>query len=355
MKTDIMIMHSGYDGKRCITNVRSSKLPDGSFYAFGQYLDVTGVDYFDGILMSKLENGKWTEFKPVKALAGIKDSEGVTVPVESNLLYHKKTGKALLIGGTCHYKYGEKEPDSNRNTFYTVMEGDNFGEIKYISMPKEYMYCGYGGGTVYEAENGDLFIPIYYKTSPESLYYACVIRCSFDGSTAKLLEIGKPMTVNCQRGFAEPSIIKFNGKFYITLRNDEFGYVGESDNGLDYYNIKKWCWDDGSILPTYNTQQHWFELSGKLYLVYTRRGAGNDHVFRHRAPLFAAEVRNMRVVKDTEFIAVPERGARLGNFGTFSDGDKAYVTAAEWMQPIGCEKYGCDNSVYFVTVEKETK
>ena len=28
---------------------------------------------------------------------------------------------------------------------------------------------------------------------------------------------------------------------------------------------------------------------GKLWLVYTRRAGNNDHVFRHRAPLFVAE------------------------------------------------------------------
>ena len=91
-----------------------------------------------------------------------------------------------------------------------------------------------------------------------------------------------------------------------------------------------------------------------MYLVYTRRGANNDHVFRHRAPLFAAKVDNMRLIKDSENIIVPEKGARLGNFGVSSyKEDGAVVMAAEWMQPLGCEKYGSDNNIYLAIISNE--
>ena len=107
-------------------------------------------------------------------------------------------------------------------------------------------------------------------------------------------------------------------------------------------------------MQNYNTQQHWMTVGDELYLVYTRRGADNDHVFRHRAPLFAARVENMRLVKESEFVVVPERGARLGNFGvTNFDDNTAVVMAAEWMQPAGCEKYGSDNSIFLSFVTKD--
>ncbi|MCK5701561.1 MAG: exo-alpha-sialidase, partial [Cyclobacteriaceae bacterium] len=95
--------------------------------------------------------------------------------------------------------------------------------------------------------------------------------------------------------------------------------------------------------------QHWVTHSDGLFLVYTRRGAGNDHVFRHRAPLFMAQVdtKNLRVIRETEQILVPERGARLGNFGvTDINKNETWVTVAEWMQPEGVEKYGSDGSVF---------
>lgn len=117
-----------------------------------------------------------------------------------------------------------------------------------------------------------------------------------------------------------------------------------------------WRFDDGKELENYNTQQHWVTHRDGLFLVYTRRGATNDHVFRHRAPLFMAQVDPQRlcVIRSTERILVPERGARLGNFGvTEVNAQETWVTVAEWMQtwppniiiPPG-NQYGADNSVY---------
>ena len=95
-------------------------------------------------------------------------------------------------------------------------------------------------------------------------------------------------------------------------------------------------------------------LGEERYLVYTRRGANNDHVFRHRAPLFAAKVKEMKLQRDSEFVVVPERGARLGNFGVTQLSDtKAMIRAAEWMQPKGCEAYGSDNTIWACVVECE--
>ncbi len=54
-------------------------------------------------------------------------------------------------------------------------------------------------------------------------------------------------------------------------------------------------------------------------------------------------------MRETEFPLVPELGARLGNFQTTSDGrQEAWLITAEWMQPVGCERYGSDNSLWFV-------
>src|SRR5690606_10927692 len=120
--------------------------------------------------------------------------------------------------------------------------------------------------------------------------------------------------------------------------------------------IEEWQFDDGSDLGNYNTQQHWVTHKDALYLVYTRRGANNDHVFRHRAPLFMAEVdrETLRVKRETECILVPERGARLGNFAVCEVSEsEVWVTVAEWMQTnsphvvIPPENpFGADNSVY---------
>lgn len=72
------------------------------------------------------------------------------------------------------------------------------------------------------------------------------------------------------------------------------------------------AWDDGTDLGSYNTQQHWVAHSEGLFLVYTRRGANNGHVMRHRAPLFIAQVDpvKLHVLRSTERELMPNRGAR---------------------------------------------
>lgn len=154
-------------------------------------------------------------------------------------------------------------------------------------------------------------------------------------------------------GLHEPSLTRFGGTFFLTLRNDRQGYVTRSENGMAFEPIRPWQFDDGSELGNYNTQQHWVTHSDGLFLVYTRRGANNDHVFRHRAPLFMAQVDpdSLRVIRETERVLVPERGARLGNFGvTRVSEHETWVTVSEWMQPKGVEKHGSDGSVFVARI-----
>ena len=155
------------------------------------------------------------------------------------------------------------------------------------------------------------------------------------------------------RGLGETSLTRFNGEYFMTIRNDKKGFVTRSKDGLHFEQIQPWTFDDGIELGNYNTQQHWVTHSEGLFLIYTRRGADNDHVFRHRAPLFMARVdtKTLQVIRGTEEILVTERGARLGNFGiTDINKNETWVTVAEWMQPRGVEKYGSDGSVFVAKI-----
>jgi hypothetical protein len=146
------------------------------------------------------------------------------------------------------------------------------------------------------------------------------------------------LSIPIKRGLYEPSVTQFSDRFFLTMRNDDHGYVSVSDDGLNYSEPKRWTFDDGSDLGNYNTQQHWVSHSDALFLVYTRRGANNDHVFRHRAPLFIARVDpdKLTIIRDSEQVLVPEKGARLGNFGvTEVSPNETWVTVTEWMQAPG--------------------
>ncbi|MBE5732546.1 MAG: exo-alpha-sialidase [Clostridiales bacterium] len=283
-------------------------------------------------------------------------------------IFHKKTGKILLLG---HYAtYTDKNAPSAgkpRHTTYAVYDeklGD-FTPFELLQMPKDskqtYYNCGNGSGQSSELESGELLIPVYYMDKEQAglawgtnCYNSSVMRCSFDGSKLNFLEIGNSLTVGVPRGLGEPSVIKHNDEYFLALRNDKSGYVTKSKDGLLYDEQKELVFDNCENVGNYCTQQRWITCGGKLYMVYTRKNANNDHVFRHRAPLFMAEfdAERMCLIKDTEQVVVPNRGARLGNFGcqSLEDGKTAFVFASEWMQPEGCEKYGSDNSIFVVKI-----
>lgn len=347
-------IRNGYDGKQCLVHARCTPAPD-FWLATAQYLNVEGSDLFSGLLcsISHDEGETWSEFVPEEGLAPIIEGNKITVGCDATPLYHKKTGKILLLGHTAEYRTGDMHPTGKtRHTFWSVYDpaAGAFSPMRFLEMPEGYDRIGNGSGQSIELENGDLLIPVYGVMEREPFAEAMVLRCTFDGDTLRLAEIGNALSLEICRGLDEPSLIFHGGRYYMTLRNDECGLVASSEDGIHYGKVHLWRWTDGSLLDNYNTQQHWMTVGGELYLVYTRRGADNDHVFRHRAPLFAAKVENMMLRRDTEMALVPERGARLGNFGVTAWGEKAVVMAAEWMQPKGCERYGSDNSIFVSVV-----
>ena len=150
------------------------------------------------------------------------------------------------------------------------------------------------------------------------------------------------------------SLIRFKERYYLTLRNDARGYVTSGTDGLHFDPIIPWEFDDGTELGSYNTQQHWLVHNDGLFLVYTRRGANNDHVFRHRAPLFMAQVnpQTLKVIRSTERILIPERGATLGNFGaTPVTEQESWVTVNEGIWDDGIRARGAKGALYVARVK----
>jgi hypothetical protein len=138
-------------------------------------------------------------------------------------------------------------------------------------------------------------------------------------------------------------------------------YVAASTDGLHFDAAVPWRFNDGEAIGNYNTQQHWVNLGDALYLVYTRRGLDNDHVFRHRAPLVIAQfdTDRMCLIKDSEQVVIPQRGARLGNFGVTPISDtESWVVVSEWMQgpkgtsgdPKALEAHGSDNAIFIAKI-----
>lgn len=363
-------IHRGYDGQTCWVHARAGTIPGAppGVVLTMQKLQVTGSDLFHAL------NDMRTDDLGVSWQGPIERTEtlGRTTEADGTVLgvcdfwpkWHQASGKLLGIGHTVRYRNDKVIINRQRETAYSVCDpaARTWSQWRALEMPREERYFNCGAGCVQRLDlpNGDILLPVHYRSATEERYRTAVLRCRFDGETLSLVEAGSEHTAPIDRGLYEPSLTRFGERFYLTFRNDRTGYVAASDDGLHFDEPRPWCWDDGANLGNYNTQQHWVTHSDGLFLVYTRRGANNDHVFRHRAPLFMAQVdpATLRVIRESERVIVPERGARLGNFGvTVVSPQETWVTVTEWMQKAGPDVIipvdnprGADNSVYVARV-----
>jgi len=275
--------------------------------------------------------------------------------------WHAPTGKLLITGHTVYYANGRLAPPPYpRATAYAAYDpkGDSWTPWRQLDLPDKDKFYNSGSGMCQwlVEPDGRILLPVYYKGKSEDrgeCYSVTVLRCTFDGETLTYIEHGDELHHPVPRGLCEPSLTRFRGKYYLTLRNDEKGYVTSGDDGLHFEPIRPWTFDDGSKLGSYNTMQHWVAHSDGLFLVYTRRGANNDHIIRNRAPLFLAQVDPDRlcVVRDTERVLVPERGASLGNFGVGAiSKHETWVTVGECMYSSDCAKRGADGSMFVARI-----
>ena len=357
--------HEGnYDKKTCYVHARGAYLPDGHLLITTQKLNISGCDDFDGLeVMEAYEGGSLiTPPKPDEAFGRKEIADGIfCAQCDATPMYHKASGKVIVIGHNAFYNNQHQHLRGMENRgFYSVYDYENKHFLPVhpfeVSICDDFLHTAPGSVQYYEDDKGILWIPFTIKKQDSPFYEVIVFSFAFDGE--KLCEVGRSNVLSypVARGAYEPSLIYSGGKFILTVRNDEVGLFSTSTDGKQFGQLMPWRYDDGEVLQNYNTQQHFLALGDAVYLVYTRRGANNDHVFRHRAPLFIARIdtERMCLIRESEKVAVPERGARLGNFGvTNVSRDLAYLTVTEWMQPRGCEKYGSDNALFIVRFENK--
>jgi hypothetical protein len=295
-------------------------------------------DHYSGLqYMTTSDLGKtWTGPKLSPELDWQKGDNGETIAVcDVTPGWHPKTKKIIAIGTRLRYSQAGAQLQDKPRSYdfaYAVYEpkSDAWTTWKTLDMPlgegNRFYQVAPGCVQWLVKSDGTLLVPIYCQGPQGGPYFVTVVHAAFDGETLKYLAHGDELHLNEVRGLCEPSLALFQGKYYLTLRNDNRGYVTGSDDGLKFAPIKAWQFDDGKDLGSYNTQQHWVVHRDGLYLAYTRRGAKNDHIPRNRAPLFLAQVdaEKLHVLRKTEKELMPERGVMLGNFGA------AAVTENEW-------------------------
>lgn len=339
-----------YNAEYCWTQPRAAAIPragqDPIVLITMQRLKLSGSDLYYAIHeMRSTDLGQtWagpTDLSP--ALGRTEEPGGIEAcPADMVPRYHVKSGKVLATGLIARYK-GDKGVHDNKSAIYAVLDPatNEWSPWQKIPVPPGDLAWKTSAGCTQRVDlpNGDILLPLHYKTDSKDKYWKVrVVRFGFDGVKMTPLEEGNTLRVDTDRGVQEPSLTKFGGRYYLTLRHDKRGYVATSDDGLHFSEPQPWLWDDGSDLGSYNTQTHWVTHRDALYLAYTRRGANNDNVIRHRAPLFLAQVdpRTLRVLRSTEQILMPNKGARYGNFGVANVGPhETWVTDSEWMQQPG--------------------
>ncbi|KPJ63529.1 MAG: sialidase [Planctomycetes bacterium DG_23] len=372
-EVELTVAHSGYDGITCWVHARAGIVPGAgnagqpAVIMTSNKLLLSGSDVFYGVSDMRTDDlgASWTIPRRHASLSRRKGPKGSgALAHDFTPKWHAATGRLLNIGTVAHYT-DDRGPARGFRSWpaYTIYDqaGRTWTRWETVEMPDDEKFSFTSAGSTQRGDlaDGTILLPITFRpTSQEKrpISTATVMRASFDGSTLRYIEHGSELSIDIPRGFNEPSLAYYDGRYFLTLRNDEAGYVTSGEDGLHFDPPRKWKFDDGEDLGNYNTQQHWATHSEGTFLVYTRRGANNDHIFRHRAPLFMAEVdpERLQVIRETERVLVPERGARLGNFGVADISEnQTWVTVTEWMQPVGCSRYGSDNSIFVAKIHWE--
>lgn len=320
-------------------------------------------DYYSGLYtMESGDGGKtWTKPELQPALDWVKTENGVTVAVaDVTPGWHAPAGKVIAVGAQVRYSSKGQQlediPYSNQ-TAYAVYDPSTkqWSNWQIVPVPDnvDFNFARSACSQWHVQPDGTVLLPFYHGTSADKPYHVTVMSYSFDGHHLKLKQQGNRLSLPVVRGLCEPSVIYHQNTYYLTLRNDLKGYVSTSKDGLHFSAIKPWLFDDGTEPGSYNTQQHWVQNAENLYLVYTRRGANNDHIIRHRAPLFIARVdtKNLRVIKQSERILIPERGGEMGNFGACTiNAAESWVTVSEGIWSDDARRHGAKGTTFIARI-----
>lgn len=370
---ELTVIRRGWDGHKSYVHSRAGAVPPGAPGNPGSTPIVVlttqkhphhGNDIFDGLEEFRTDDlGATWQGPLVQSTLDRHDfgSDGIAAPCDFTPKWHVKSGKLLGTGKTFFYKNNDQYHGSPAQAIYSVYDPQqrSWTDWKHLEFPNDAKFHHACAGCTqrYDLPNGDVLLPIYFQPKPGDWdLRAAVVLCTFDGETLSYVKHGTELELpdkpKRHDGLSEPSLTKFGDRYFLTIRSIVRGYVTTSDDGLTFAPIRPWRYDDGQELGNYQTQQHWVTHSDGLYLVYTRRGADNDHIFRHRAPLFIARVDPERLVvlRDTEQVLVPQTGTRMGNFGVVDvSPQETWVITTEWMQhppPGGFEKYRSDNRIF---------
>lgn len=284
---------------------------------------ISGSDYYGPVhWRESTDNGQsWSEPRPIPGF-GRRPFAGDIEEAVSDVVphYHAKTKRMLALGEIIYYRGGRYFPEQPpRYPVYMTRDAEGaWSERKKLEWddPRGGAIYSTGSSQYLILKNGDLLIPICFRSKERTDYGVTTLLCSFDGHTIKIKRAGGELNNPVKRGLLEPQLTYFDNRYLLTIRaEDGYGYVSVSADGLRWSAASSWKWDDGEPLAMSTTQQHWLTHSDGLYLAYTRKAEENINVVRWRAPLYLAQVdpATLRLVRSTERIVFPLIGDGLGD------------------------------------------
>lgn len=327
---------------------------DGKPVALMNLQEIAGSDYFGPVHWSESRDlGKtWSDPAPIAAFG--RDpvtgrTDGLMAGVcDVSPQYHPQTNTVIALGHVVFYKgqYFARDEQLARYPVYAVRSADgDWSERRILQWDDP------RGGHIYTNNCGqrvilpDGRVQMSFTFGPKSEHRMVAgVHADYNGKELSINTVGPPLHNRKGRGLLEPSVTRFHGQFWMTIRaEDSRGYVAVSKDGLNWEEKQEWSWDDGTPLDMSTTQQHWLTHSDGLFLVYTRKDASNTNVIRWRSPLWLAQVDPQRrcLIRKTERVVLPLVGdgvdapnkvALMGNFDvTNVSPHESWVTVGEWM------------------------
>jgi hypothetical protein len=345
------VMSNGRGNEPLWFHPRVCVLPDnGGKIVFLTAQKISGSDYFHPVhWMTSADLGRtWSDPLPIPGFGrtGLPDGteEGVCDVVPE---YHDQSGTVLAMGHNVFYRYDRLFlPQPKRWPVYAVWNrgAGAWSEKRRLvwDNPDASTIFTCGCAQRYTFPDGNILIPFSHGRDGREDRQVCTVLTRFDGKEVVISQAGPSLQLPVKRGLLEPSVTRYNQRFFMTIRaEDDRGYVVSSGDGMSWSELKPWSWEDGEPLVMSTTQQRWLTHSDGLYLVYTRKAENNINVMRWRAPLFISRVNTDKLclLRNTERVVVPLIGdgigkpdhvARLGNFHTVNvTAEESWVTVGE--------------------------
>jgi hypothetical protein len=250
-RVQLDVVSEGYEpGQRCWFHPRAGAIPGPTptVVLTMQKLNLNRSDVFYPIATTvSTDGGKtWSPIVEHTDTLGRHPIEGGLEEAICDFTpkWHAKTGKLLATGHTVIYGNDKLVQTRPRFTVWSVFDPktQTWTPWAKLAMPDEPRFANAGAGSTQriDLENGDILLPIYAKEPAAKAYFSTVVRCRFDGEKLRYVEHGSELALPIDRGFVEPSLARFGGKFYLTLRNDQAAYVAVSNDGLHFDTPCKW-------------------------------------------------------------------------------------------------------------------